>query len=81
MHWEFFTSEAEGVVALLDNYMNSLLSELDDDKMIPVSSTTNTAAILIQAAVKGFLVRRRLYNLQRLMAVRLIEYHWLRIKV
>eukprot|EP00359_Climacostomum_virens_P008777 CAMPEP_0204902874 /NCGR_PEP_ID=MMETSP1397-20131031/3932_1 /ASSEMBLY_ACC=CAM_ASM_000891 /TAXON_ID=49980 /ORGANISM="Climacostomum Climacostomum virens, Strain Stock W-24" /LENGTH=375 /DNA_ID=CAMNT_0052071445 /DNA_START=21 /DNA_END=1148 /DNA_ORIENTATION=- len=81
MHWEFFTSEAEGVVALLDNYMNSLLSELDDDKMIPVSSTTNTAATLIQAAVKGFLVRRRLYNLQRLMAVRLIEYHWLRIKV
>jgi hypothetical protein len=78
MHWEFFTSEAEGVVALLDNYMHCLLNELKDD--LPSSTALHSSATAIQAAVRGFLVRRRLMHLQRLMAVRLIEYHWQRLK-
>lgn len=80
MQWEFFTSEAEGVVSLLDSYMYCLLNELDDSAVPTSGVTTHTAATLIQAVARGFLVRRRLYRLQRLMAVRLIEHYWKKSK-
>ena len=84
--WEFSTPEGEEMMLILNTYMKYIIDDLDSNlqgistQIHSKSSTTDLAAIKIQAFFRGYSFRKRLHEAQKILAVRTIERHWRKLR-
>lgn len=77
--WELFTNEAEHVCDLLNLYQNCILQDIESLPQRVVISE-DLAVIKIQACWRGYLLRKRLEVVKKIMACKVIAQAWIQYK-
>lgn len=77
--WELFSNEGEQVCELLNLYQNCILQDIESlPQRFMISE--EIAVIKIQACWRGFLLRKKLLIVEKILACKVIGMHWVLYK-